>query len=158
ITSGPLGGALLMPVTLGSAAHIRVDYLGRVEMNGQSATFEWPTQIAELNGTGSIAPATLQVYRGTFSGTLSGSPTLGSLPNANIAGVTHLSCFLFDAEVANVIIEANGSIDPGPLEGHVYGSTGIGTITATSLSLAGAYNCDFDANTADQIIVKGPIS
>jgi hypothetical protein len=150
ISTGPLGGDVKMPVKIGAAVHLRCPYFGTVDVNGQSVVIDGWTQISELNGSGTIAPAILQVGGGTFAGTLSGSLELGALPHTSIAGVTHLSTSLFDAQLADIAIDAGGTIDPGTIY--------VGTITATSLSLAGTYDCDLYGNTVDTIIVTGPIS
>jgi hypothetical protein len=156
ITAGPSGAGLRMPVTLGASVHIRADVFNLLNMNGHSATFEWPTVIAELDGDGSIPPASLQVAGGSFSGTLSGTLVLGNLPNANVAGITHLSGYDSNSKVANIVIAAGGAIDPGNTTN--YSPSYAGTVAATSLSLAGTYDCDFVGNKSDQIIVEGPVS
>jgi len=158
VTAGPLGAGLAMPVTLGAPAHIRANFFNQLNMNGQSATFEGLTTIFELDGNGSIAPVSgsLDVARGTFSGTLSGMLVLGDLPNANITGVTHL--IGFDAmKLGNVVIDAGGTIEPGNVI-HTFPPLFIGTVNAASLALAGTYDCDLDANRSDQLISDGPIS
>lgn len=161
VTSGSLSGRVYMPVTLGAPVHIRAGGFGRIDMNGQTATFDGLTDIFELNGSGSIPPASLEVFGGTFSGTLSGTLVLGDLPNANVAGVTHLSGTTDHIQLGGIVIDAGGTIDPGPI---TLPTTYIGTISASSLSLAGTYDCDFDGyyldsdgNHFDQIIVKGPV-
>jgi hypothetical protein len=156
ISTGPFGGAVRMPVKIGAGVHLRCPYFGTVDVNGQTVVIDGWTQIAELNGSGTIAPAILQVGGGTFAGTLSGSLELGALPHTSIAGVTHLNTYLFDAQLADVAIDAGGTIDPGPLD--TVPAIYVGTISATSLSLAGTYDCDLYGNTVDTIIVTGPIS
>jgi hypothetical protein len=159
INSGPLGGQVAMPITLGATVHLSCPFFGPIDVNGHTLLIDGLTQIGELNGSGTVSNGgSLQVSSGSFTGSLSGFLAIGPLPNASITGVSHLSGFVFDAKVADITIEAGGTIDPGPLPGVFFGSPTIGTISATSLSLAGTYNCDISGNVVDSIIVTGPVS
>jgi len=160
ITSGPLGGQVSMPITIGASVHLRCPFFGTIDVNGHTLFIDEPTQIGELDGSGSIPTADLQVVRGAYSGTLSGSLMLGSLPHARIIGASHLSSWVFDSDLGDIVIDAGGTIDPGPLDELVFPASTptVGTISAASLSLAGTYNCDLYANTNDKIIVSGPVS
>jgi hypothetical protein len=158
INSGPLGGQVALPITLGATVHLRCPFFGTIDVNGHTLFIDEPTQVTELNGSGTVPGAFLQVAVGSFSGMLSGFLQLGSLPHANVSGISHLSSFPYDSNLADVVIEAGGTIDPGPLDSSSTPPLTTGTISATSLTLAGTYNCDLSANVVDTIIVTGPVS
>lgn len=158
LIAGVSGAQISMPIKIGAPVHLRCPYLGTVDVNGQTLFIDGPTQIAELDGSGAIFNAgSMQVDHGSFTGTLSGFLAIGSLPNASISGASHLSGFL-DANLADIVIEAGGTIDPGPLDGLFFPPSTMGTISATSLSLGGTYNCDISGDVVDTIIVSGPVS
>jgi hypothetical protein len=154
VFSGPDGCQLAMPITIGATVHMRCDFLYTIETNGQTVFFDKPTRVAYLNGTGKIPPADLTVDGGTFSGTLSGSLRLGQLPHTSVAGDTHLIGEA-DSELADVTIEAAGTISPGL---YPFSSWPIGTMSVKSLSLAGAYDCNLSAKDADVIVSDGPVT
>ena len=159
VSAGPLGGDLYLPVTIGSSLHIRnCQSFRRIDVNGQTLSIDGPTIIYELNGSGTIPPGMLSIDRGTFAGVLSGSIAIGALRYTSITGATHLGGFRSDTEVADIAIDAGGTIEPGLIDSLTSPPAPVGTISATSLLLDGTYDCDLFANTADRIIISGPIS
>jgi hypothetical protein len=155
VNCGVFGGTVGTPLILGGLAHIRCEFINSIDVNGQTLVINGPTQIGELKGSGTVLPGLFEVIRGTFTGTLSGTLALGSMPNTSIAGVTNLSTIGGDigCQLADISIDDGGSIGPE------YGTfRSAGTISATSLSLGDAYNCFFYGNTNDKIIVSGTVS
>jgi autotransporter-associated beta strand protein len=114
----------------GSGWGLRLDGSGTLTLSGAN----------DYTGTTTVTQGTLAVNNTSGSGTGSGAVTVR--PTATLAGAGNIS--------GSVSIEAGGFVAPG--------NAGIGTLTVGSAALAGIYQCQLGASTADQVAISGALS
>jgi autotransporter-associated beta strand protein len=114
----------------GSGGDLRLDGSGTLTLSGAN----------DYTGTSTVTHGTLAVNNTSGSGTGSGAVTVQT--SATLAGTGSIS--------GSVSIESGGFVAPG--------SAGIGALSIASAALAGTYQCQLGATTADQIVISGALT